>query len=58
MKFKDMSIAMKLAGMAASILLLTAIVGWQGLKGLNSQNIAAKAMEQLLYLEVTLENGK
>ncbi|MBL4903085.1 MAG: HAMP domain-containing protein [Desulfocapsa sp.] len=54
MKFGDLAIAVKLGLMASIILVLTAAVGWQGLRSLSNQASVTDALEQLLKLEVTI----
>lgn len=56
MKLKDMSIGVKMGGIATGILMLLIIVGWQGFLGIETQSNESDKLESILNLDSTLLN--
>ncbi|MCP4338866.1 MAG: hypothetical protein GY799_08265, partial [Desulfobulbaceae bacterium] len=54
MRFKDLSIGTKMNGMAAVLLFLLILVGWQGVRGLVVESTEAEKMGHLMEIDAAL----
>ncbi|NOR23384.1 MAG: hypothetical protein GQ542_03160, partial [Desulforhopalus sp.] len=54
MRLKDLSIGIKMGGVAAVMLLLLVLVGWQGVRGLIAESSEAEKMVHLMEIDAAL----
>jgi len=54
MRFKDLSIGIKMGGIAAVMLFLLVLVGWQGVRGLIAESTQAEKMGHLMEIDADL----